>query len=150
MLLRPNTIYKWDLHYEQAVWKTVSFFQFRNNLGEMGFYRETIDFWVFAIGYWSSHWNGIRKESLEIFPLHLLDTGFLSVEDIIIRLVFILLLKWMGSLDLPDRRDRVRWWIERSQIKALILFFDQRSHGSSSVPSHLMLTEPLIRVGCSG
>lgn len=60
MLLRPNTIYKWDLHYEQAVRKTASFFRFRNNLGEMGFYRETIDFWVFAIGYWSSHWNEIR------------------------------------------------------------------------------------------
>lgn len=44
MLLRPNTIYKWDLHYEQAVRKTASFFRFRNNLGEMGFYRETIDF----------------------------------------------------------------------------------------------------------
>ena len=50
MLLRPNTIYKWDLHYEQAVRKTASFFRFRNNLGEMGFYRETMDFWVFAIG----------------------------------------------------------------------------------------------------
>ena len=36
MLLRPNTIYKWDLHYEQAVRKTASFFRFRNNLGEMG------------------------------------------------------------------------------------------------------------------
>jgi hypothetical protein len=44
MLLRPNTIYKWDLHYEQAVRKTASFFRFRNNLGEIGFYRETIDF----------------------------------------------------------------------------------------------------------
>lgn len=57
MLLRPNTIYKWDPHYEQAVRKTASFFRFRNNLGEMG---ETIDFRVFAIGYWSSHWNGMR------------------------------------------------------------------------------------------
>lgn len=38
---------------------------------------------------------------------------------------FSLLLKWMGSLDLPDRRDRVRWWMERSQFKALILFFDR-------------------------
>ena len=60
MLLRPNTIYKWDPHYEQAVRKTASFFRFRNNLGEMGFYRETMDFLVFAIGYWSSHWNGMR------------------------------------------------------------------------------------------
>jgi hypothetical protein len=25
----------------------------------MGFYWETMDFLVFAIGYWSSHWNGI-------------------------------------------------------------------------------------------
>nr|GMD20659.1 hypothetical protein Ahy_B10g102999 [Ipomoea batatas]GMD96882.1 hypothetical protein Ahy_B10g102999 [Ipomoea batatas] len=44
MLLRPNTIYKWDLHYEQAVRKTASFFRLRNYLGEIGFYRETMDF----------------------------------------------------------------------------------------------------------
>jgi hypothetical protein len=44
MLLRPNTIYKWDLHYEQAARKTASFFRFRNNLGEIEFYRETMDF----------------------------------------------------------------------------------------------------------
>ncbi|KAF9625458.1 hypothetical protein IFM89_023053 [Coptis chinensis] len=31
--------------------------------------------------------------------------------------------------------------MERSQFKALILFFDRRSYRSSSVPSHLMLTE---------
>lgn len=38
MLLRPNTISKWDLHYEQAVRKTASFFR----LVKMG--RETMDF----------------------------------------------------------------------------------------------------------
>ena len=43
MLLRPNTIYKWDLHYEQAVRKTASFFRFRY-LAEMGFYRFSMDF----------------------------------------------------------------------------------------------------------
>jgi hypothetical protein len=59
MLLRPNTIYKWDPR------KTAYFFR----LVEMGFYRETMDFLVFAIGYWSSHWNGMIPESLEIFPL---------------------------------------------------------------------------------
>lgn len=37
LLLRPNTIYKLDLHYEQAVRKTAYFFRFRNNLGERGF-----------------------------------------------------------------------------------------------------------------
>lgn len=36
------------------------FFRFWNNLGEIGFYRETMDFLVFAIGYWLSHWNGMR------------------------------------------------------------------------------------------
>lgn len=70
-----------DLHYEQAVRKTAYFFRFRNNLGEIGFYRETKDFWVFSIGYWSSHLNWIISESPGIFPLHLLDTGFPSVED---------------------------------------------------------------------
>lgn len=49
-----NDIQVLDLHYEQAVQKTAYFFRFRNNLGEIGFYRETKDFWVFSIGYWSS------------------------------------------------------------------------------------------------
>ena len=62
MLLRPNTIYKWDLHYEQAVRKTASFFRFRNNLGEIGFYQETMDF--FSFRHWllvePLEWNEIR------------------------------------------------------------------------------------------
>jgi len=44
--------------------------RFRSNLGEMGFYRETVDFLVFAYSYWSSHWNGSKirmKKDCKLF-----------------------------------------------------------------------------------